>query len=196
MASPSRSSAARRQRYGCCRGVAIASFLLLCSIARAQDVMESPLKAAFIYNFAKFTEWPPDVMPAGAPFTACVLGDVSLREALERVVKGRQFSGRAILVSDVQLEGKLRSCHLLYISGTTAARVTSAIAAVGNAPVLTISDLDNFTQIGGMVQLFGENGQMHFNLNLAAARQARLMLSSKLIVLAAHVRGNPKSSSP
>jgi hypothetical protein len=185
--------ASRRRRSA---GCVVAAVLLLCSQGRAQDVMESSLKAAFIYNFAKFTEWPPDVLPATGSFTACVLGDTPLREALERTVKGRQFSGRAVVVSEVQLDGKLRSCHLLYVSGVTAARTTAIVVALGNAPVLTISDLDDFTQLGGIVQLFVESGQMRFDLNLAAARRGRLVLSSKLIVLAAHVRDNPKGAEP
>ena len=158
--------------------------------------MESSLKAAFIYNFAKFTEWPPDVLPATAAFTACVLGDAPLREALERTVKGRQFAGRAIVVSEVQLDAKLQSCHLLCVSGVSAARAAAIVVALGNAPVLTISDLDDFIQLGGMVQLFVENGRMRFGLNLAAAKQARLVLSSKLIVLAAHAHGDRDGTGP
>jgi hypothetical protein len=91
-------------------------FVLCVSSGRAQDVTESSLKAAFIYTFAKFTEWPEDVLPTTATFSACVLGDSQIRDALERTVKGRQFEGRGISVSQVQLEGKLRSCHLLYVS--------------------------------------------------------------------------------
>ena len=75
--------------------------------------------------------------------------------------------------------------------GLTGARTTAIVAALGNAPVLTISDLDDFTQLGGIVQLFVENGRMRFDLNLAAAKRGRLLLSSKLLVLAAHVRDDP-----
>ena len=183
----------RRRRSA---GLAVTGLLLLCAQGHAQDVMESSLKAAFIYNFAKFTEWPPDVLPAAGSFTACVLGDSPLREALERAVKGRQFSGRSVVVSEVQLDGTLRSCHLLYVAEVYSARAPAIVVALGNAPVLAISDLEDFTQVGGTVQLFVQNGRMRFDLNLAAARRGRLVLSSKLIVLAAHVRDTPHESVP
>ena len=173
----------------------LAAACLLCtSIGRAQDVTESSLKAAFIYSFAKFTEWPQDALPSTAIFSACVLGDRPIRDALERTVKGRLLFGRGISVSQVQLDGKLRSCHLLYVSGVTPAQLTAVVAALRGAPVLTISDIDDFVQQGGIAQMFVENGKMRFDLNLEVARRSRLDLSSKLLVLAAHVRETSKAA--
>jgi hypothetical protein len=174
--------------------VLTAAYLLCTSIVRAQDVTESSLKAAFIYSFAKFTEWPQEVLPSTAIFSACVLGDSPIRNALERTVKGRLLLGRGISVSQVQLDGKLRSCHLLYVSGVTAAQVTAVVAAVRGAPVLTISDVDDFVRQGGIAQMFVENGKMRFDLNLEVAKRSRLDLSSKLLVLAAHVREASKAA--
>jgi hypothetical protein len=175
------------------RTVAIlAAFVLVYAAAvRGQDVTEASLKAAFIYNFAKFTEWPQDA-PA-ATFNACVLGDNALREALERIVKGRQLSGRTISVAEVQPAGKLRACHLLYVSGAMPAQVAAVVAAVRGSPVLTISDADDFAQQGGIAQMFVESGKMRFDLNLEVAKRSRLQLSSKLLVLAAHVREGHKT---
>jgi hypothetical protein len=185
---------------GCRRGrrsaaaVLTAVFLLCTSIGRAQDVTEPSLKAAFIYNFAKFTEWPQDALPSTATFSACVLGDGPIRDALERTVKGRVLAGHGVSVSQVQLDGKLRSCHLLYVSGITPAQVTAIVAAVRGAPVLTISDVDDFVRHGGIAQVFVESGKMRFDLNLEVARRSGLELSSKLLVLAAHVRDGPKGA--
>jgi hypothetical protein len=172
--------------------VLAAACLLCTSTGRAQDVTESSLKAAFIYSFAKFTEWPQDALPSTAIFSACVLGDSPTRDALERTVKGRLLVGHSISVSQVQLNGELRSCHLLYVSGITLAQVRAVVAALRGAPVLTISDLDDFVRQGGIAQMFVENGKMRFDLNLEVARRSRLDLSSKLLVLAAHVRETPK----
>ena len=161
---------------------------LLCALAaHAQDVTEPSLKAAFVYNFAKFTEWPSDALPAAAPFTACVLGDGPVTEALERTVKGRLLSGRSVSVSRVTLDGPLRSCHLLYVSGVTAAQVSALVLVVKGAPVLTISDVDDFTPLGGIAHVFVENGRMRFELNLDRAKLSRLQLSSKLLTLASRV---------
>ena len=78
--------------------------------AAAQDVTEPALKAAFIYNFAKFTEWPADAMAAGAPFVLCVLGDAAVGDALERAVKGRVLAGHSMGVSQVAPDARpLRS---------------------------------------------------------------------------------------
>jgi hypothetical protein len=123
-----------------------------------------------------------------------VLGDGAIRDALERTVKGRLLSGRDISVSQVQLDGKLRSCHLLYVSGITPAQLTATVAALRGAPVLTISDADDFVRQGGIAQMFVENGKMRFDLNLEVARRSRLDLSSKLLVLAAHVHDGPKAA--
>jgi hypothetical protein len=80
----------------CAAAVVVAAFMLCASAGGAQDVTESSLKAAFIYNFAKFTEWPQDILPVTATFTACVLGDSPIRDALERAAKGHQVMGRGI----------------------------------------------------------------------------------------------------
>jgi hypothetical protein len=165
----------------------VAACLLFASVARPQDVTEPALKAAFVYNFAKFTEWPADVLPPTAPFSACVLGDDSVGDALARTVEGRQLGGHGISVSRVQLAGPLRACHLLYMSGITPAQITVIVTAVRGTPVLTISDSEDFPRLGGMAHVFVENGKMRFDLNLELARRARLQLSSKLLALAAHV---------
>jgi YfiR/HmsC-like len=184
----SRTASARGRRRA---GAVLTAFLLCASTGGAQDVTESSLKAAMIYNFAKFTDWPEDILPAAATFTACVLGDVTVRAALERNGKARQLSGRDVRVSQVELDGKLRSCNLLYVSGVTPAQVAAIVAAVQGAPVLTISDLDDFSRSGGIVHMFVESGNMRFDLNLEVAKRSRLQLSSKLLVLAAHVnQGN------
>jgi hypothetical protein len=184
---------ARRRR---CAGALLAALMLCAAIGHAQDVTEPSLKAAFIYNFAKFTDWPEDILPAHATFSACVLGDSPISDALERAVKGRQVSGRGVSVSQVQAEGKLRSCHLLYVSGVSPAQLAAIVAAVRGAPVLTISDIDDFSKLGGIAQMFVESGRLRFDLNLEVAKSSRLQLSSKLLVLAAHVHDGPKAARP
>jgi len=186
----SRTALGRVRRRG---GAVLAALLLCASTGGAQNVTESSLKAAFIYSFARFTEWPQDVLATTGPFTACVLGDSPIRDALERTVKDRQLSGRGVSVLLVQVDGNLRSCHLLYVSGVTPTQIAGIVAAVKGAPVLTISDVDSFAQQGGIAQMFVENGKMRFDLNLEVAKLSRLQLSSKLIVLAARVKDGTKS---
>jgi hypothetical protein len=174
----------------------LAAIVAGASISHAQDVTETSLRAAFIYNIAKFTEWPVDVLSAATPFAACVLGDTQVGDALERSVKGRQLAGRAVTVVRVPVGGPLRSCHLLYISGLRSAQVTAILATVGGAPVLTIGDVDDFARIGGIAHVFVENGTMRFDIDLGLARRSRLQLSSRLLVLAVHVHDGPGPAQP
>ena len=153
--------------------------------AAAQDVTEPALKAAFIYNFAKFTEWPADAVATGAPLVLCVLGDAAIGDALERVVKGRTLAGHSMSVSQAPADGRrLEACHIAYVSGVTASQAAEVVAGVRDAPVLTISDVEGFTKLGGIAQLFFEHGQLRFDVKLASAKRSRLQISSKLLALA------------
>jgi hypothetical protein len=163
--------------------LSIALLLLLQVVAIAQDVTEPALKAAYIYNFAKFTEWP-GTAPAAGPFVMCVLGDVAVGEALERAVVGRALAGRPIVTSRVIPSDPKRACHLLYVSGLSVAQAGSVVADLHELPVLTISDIEGFTDVGGIAQLFFEHGQLRFRIQLDPAKRARLQISSRLLILA------------
>jgi hypothetical protein len=164
---------------------ALAILLLTPLPAAAQDVTEPALKAAFIYNFAKFTEWPADAMATGAPLILCVLGDAAIGGALERAVRGQTLAGHSIGVTQAASDGRPpKGCHIAYVSGVTASQAAEIIAGLGDAPVLTISDVDGFTRLGGIAQFFFENGQLSFAVQLASARRARLQISSNLLALA------------
>jgi hypothetical protein len=162
--------------------VTVAIVLMMRAPGLAQNVTEPALKAAFIYNFARFTTWP-DGWPASEPFVICVLGD-AVADALERVVKGRQFGVHPIAVSRATPAGPHRTCHLLYITGIQSSQAAQMVAGLRDAPVLTISDLEGFNDGGGMAQLFFDRGQLRFSISLDPVKRARLQLSSKLIVLA------------
>jgi len=164
---------------------AITILLLTPMPAAAQGVTEAVLKAAFIYTFAKFTEWPADAMRAGEPLLFCVVGDAAIREALARAVKGRTLAGRIMEVPQSAPDGPSRGgCHILYLSGATASQAATLVAGLRDSPVLTISDLEGFTQLGGIAQFFFDRGQLRFNVDAESARRARLRISSRLLGLA------------
>jgi hypothetical protein len=178
------------------RAGAVLAALLLCNrAARPQDVTEQALKAALVYNFAKFTEWPEDALRATASFTACALGD-DAADALTHTLKDRLLLGRGINVLRIKVGGPVRSCHLLYVSGVTGAETAALVTAVRGAPVLTISDEENFARLGGIAYVFVENGRWRFDVNLDVARRARLQLSSKMLALAAHILDRPVVPQP
>ena len=157
--------------------------------AAPQDVTEPNLKAAYIYNFARFTEWPADAMAARAPMVLCVLGDTAIGGALEQAVQGRAVAGHSLGVSQIATDGRsLTACHIAYVSGMTTSQAAKVVAGLGDAPVLTISDVEGFTQLGGIAQFFFEHGQLRFDVQLASAKRARLQISSKLLVLARTIK--------
>lgn len=166
------------------RCVTIAAFLLPQLPAFAQDVTEPALKAAFIYNFAKFTEWPANAVPPAGPFMICVVGDAAVGDALERVVTAHLLAGRAMAVSNVAPAGPWGVCQILYVSGVPAAQVARLVAGLRDLPVLTISDIEGFAQLGGIAQLFFEHGLLRFSIRDEFAKRARLQISSRVLALA------------
>ncbi len=161
--------------------------------ADAQDVTEVGLKGAFLFNFARFTEWPSDSLPADSTVSACVLGDPAVGDAFARQVKGKQLGGRAVAVTIVDSDSPLPVCHLLYLSGVSRARVGAIVSSLRESPVLTVSDGEEFTKRGGIIQFFVESGKMRFRINARSAKRARLLLSSKLLALAEVVDEEPTS---
>ena len=159
----------------------LAVTLLTPGTTGAQDLTSSELKAAFIYNFIKFTEWPV-APPAADPFVICVIGDAAVGEAVEALTKGRDVDGRPI-VARVTSARPTPACRVLYVSGATLDDVSRAIAGLQDSPVLTISDVAGFTQAGGIAQFLFERGQLRFSIKAEAVQRSGLKMSSKLLIL-------------
>ena len=166
-------------------GAAVAALLLLRVLpAPAQEVTGPALKASYIHNFVTFTKWPTDAFAGtAAASTFCVLGDSAVAEALERAVKGRLHAGHPIAVSRVTATASLRGCSVLYLSSVPAPQAVQILASIRDLPVLTISDMEGFAELGGIVQLFYARGSLLFNVRVEPAKRARLELSSRLIIL-------------
>jgi hypothetical protein len=164
--------------------VTFAVLLLVGTLTSAQDVPEPTLKAAFIYNFALFTEWPASVVAVAEPLAFCVIGDPAVGDALKQVVKGRLLAGRNLGVLQVTSIGPPRGCHVVYLSGVTVAQAAQLVAGVRDEPVLTMSDLEGFTDRGGIAECFFEHGKLRFRVRLESVTRARLQISSRLLALA------------
>jgi hypothetical protein len=149
----------------------------------AQAVTQPALRAAFLYNFAKFTEWPGDVTTS-SPLTLCVLDDSAVEGALSELVGTGPINGRAVAISRGLTGARLRACHLLYVGDTNTARTAAILDELRGAPVLTVSDGVEFIRSGGIIGLIVEEGRMRFAINPAAAHRAGLRLSSRLLQLA------------
>lgn len=144
----------------------------------------STLKAAFIYNFAKFTVWPPEVLVPGQRLVFCVIGDDGVTEALEQTVRGRMADGHELAVQAMKPDGVAGACHVLYASGLDSKRWAQLAVALRGTSVFTVGDGDSIGQWSAVAHLIQENDRMRFTINAAAADRARLQLSSKLLSLA------------
>jgi hypothetical protein len=157
--------------------------------AVAEGVSTPALKAAFLFNFVKFTEWPDGV--SGAPMLFCVLGDDQVEASLEQTVKNSPSSGRDDKVKRVHADSPVQDCHLLYISSTAAKESVALLKALGTLPTLTVSDLPDFAKSAGILNFIVEDQKMRFVINTDAADRARLRISSKLLGLAKIVKDQP-----
>ena len=153
---------------------------------RGQTVTQPALKAAFLYNFAKFAEWPTDPASTG-PLILCVIDDIAVDDALSQLARGSVVNGRPVEVQRAAHD-HLRECHLAYFGGTDANGAIALLDEIKGAPVLTVSDGEQFARRGGVIGLFVEDGKMRFAVNAAAAQRGGVRLSSRLLTLAKLVK--------
>jgi hypothetical protein len=155
---------------------------------RAQSVSDVDMKVALLYNFAKFVDWPPDALPAGAPVTFCIIGDQELRSALGAAAKGRSINGHDVAIVDVANDGAIDRCTVVYAPRTNAAGIQSLLKAAAGAPVLTVSDQERFAERGGVANFYRDGDRLRFAVNVEVARRQRLGINSRLLALAAIVK--------
>ena len=158
-----------------------------------QAVTQPALKAAFLYNFAKFAEWPGDTASSG-PLTLCVVDDSAVEDALSQLVRGSVVNGRPVTVQRMGHD-RLRGCHLAYFGGADVDRAIAMLDEIKGAPILTVSDGEQFARMGGVIGLFLEDGKMRFAVNADAAQRGGVRLSSRLLSLAKLVK-DPRHVQP
>lgn len=140
------------------------------------------VKAAFLYNFAKFTEWP--ALPPGLPIVFCVVGDEGIAAALAQTVRGQNVNDHPLDVARPRDSATWRVCQLLFIAEAEARRSAGGLSRITTLPVLTVSDGKGFIEAGGIIELYVESGRMRFAINAKAADLRGLRLSSRLLGLA------------
>ncbi len=159
------------------------------SVAYAQGYNETEVKAAFLYHFTSYIEYPPGAFAGpSAPFVIGVLGKTGITDALQQAVKGKSVKGRAILVKEVSISQEMRECHIVFVSDAEARSLPRILEILGDSPVLLVGESENFAAKGGMIGFFVEQKRVRFEINLEAVRRAHLTISSKLLSLARIVR--------
>ena len=154
--------------------------------AGADAAPDVAVKAALLYNFAKFAEWP--ALLSGAPIAFCVVSDDGIAAALVETVRGQNINGHTLDVSRPQDSATWRVCHLLFIADAETRRSAVGLGGVKTLPILTVSDGKGFAQADGVIELYVEGGRMRFAINVDAVERAGLRLSSRLLGLAKVVR--------
>lgn len=153
-------------------------------VAQTQNGPDALLKAVFIYNFAKFTEWPKETWVSdNSPLIFCVVGTDELADELGQL-GGKPIHGRSVIVRRLNGEQISERCNVLYVADLPEERLDSLIRSIGDRPILTVSQQAKFVKAGGVIQLYREDGRIRFIVNLAAARSAGLTISSRLLRLA------------
>jgi hypothetical protein len=147
---------------------------------------EYQVKAAFLYNFLKFVEWPADGL--NSPTTICVgiLGRDPFDDALESV-KGKSAKGRKVVVVHFRTLEEVKGCDLLFICASEKGRLGQILKHAHNSRMLTVADQDGFCEAGGMINLVFVKSRVGFEVNVAAATRAKLRISSQLLKLARNV---------
>lgn len=163
--------------------------LLLPGLASAQ-APEYDLKAAFLFNFAKFVEWPESAFAGErAPLTLCVHGEDPFGSTLDEVVQGERVGERSLLVQRPDSLDDLGGCHVLFVSRSEKERLGELMAQVQGKPVLTVADMDGFLRAGGVINFILESGKVRFLIDQEAAKRSGLAISSKLMRLAVNTGG-------
>jgi hypothetical protein len=160
---------------------------IFCPAAAAQEVAvpEYKVKAAFLYNFAKLTEWPTNTFPdAAAPLTIGVLGKDPFGTALKKITRDKKILGRPVTVVNFQRLDQVKDCQLLFIAASEKSRLPAILTRLAGQPILTVGDTDRFAHQGGIIGLNRQGVEIRFEINREAAAQGGLTLSSKLLRLA------------
>ncbi|MBD9362178.1 YfiR family protein [Methylomonas sp. EbB] len=155
----------------------------------AASLSEAQIKAAYLYNFAKFVEWPAEVLPPGADILLCVVGSSVLDSELQ-ALDGRKAGERTLrFVQHNYTDPDLTTCHLLFLGSSEKSHFVVTLKALRDAPVLTLSDIDDFAEKGGGISLLFRENKVVFEVNLEPIRNARLHLPGQLLNIAAIVYG-------
>jgi len=159
----------------------------LSGLAQESSPTEYQIKAAFLYNFAKFVEWPPQAFAdAQSPIVIGVLGKNVFDDNLEKIIHGKTVNNRPFLFKELHTATEATNCHILFISVSEKEKLPKILESLRGTSVLTVSESDQFIASGGMINFVIEDQKVHFQINDKAAKKAGLKISSKLLSLAAH----------
>ncbi|HVR24047.1 MAG TPA: YfiR family protein [Candidatus Polarisedimenticolia bacterium] len=181
-------------RRACLKAIAIAWALLTIPglYAQGSKPTDFQVEAAYLYNFGRFVEWPTKIAPTrGDAFTVCVLGKDPFGPALDVTLAGETIDGKRVVAKRISGPQESGNCQILFLSLAEDGRLNKIIETVDKQAILTVSDMPQFAERGGMIQFVLEGSRVRFEVNLTATQRAGLKLSSELLKVATAVRSKP-----
>jgi hypothetical protein len=174
-------------------GAALSILLGIYPSAIQDRPVEYQVKAAFLYNFAKFIEWPNRAFPArDSAFTIC-LADDPFHGAVERAIQGETWNDRSLVVKQIDSGSDVPGCQVVYISQSATQKGMEILMAAANGPILTVGERADFIAAGGIIRFTESGRRIRFEINPDAADRASLRVSSRLLRLADIVRPPTKA---
>jgi hypothetical protein len=166
-------------------------FLSVHASTQPRPTGEYQLKAAFIYNFIRFIDWPSGSFGGGeSPFVIGVLSDDVISAHINELVRGEKLGSRPIVVRKFSNPAEISQCHILFIGGQDVSQMKSLIHGMNRRGILTVSDAPNFAKMGGIVRFYKEANKLRLQINVDEAKISELTISSKLLSLSNIYKAN------
>jgi hypothetical protein len=175
-------------------------FSLLCLVPSGNlppnsTAEEYSVKAAFLYHFAQFVEWPPETFKdPDVPLVYCTIGEDPFRGSLEAALNGKTISARPLHVRHLKQPSELQGCHVVFLGEKEKRLFSTVLELLKGSPVLIVGESEHFVQDGGTIGFSLEENKIRFEINLEVAEKARLKISSRLLALAKSVLGGTRGT--
>jgi hypothetical protein len=148
----------------------------------ATPATEYQVKAAYLFNFGQFVEWPAQAYDSpNAPFVIGVVGEDPFGNTLDEAIAGESLGGHPLIVRRFKTPRDISACNILFIGRSEAARLEETLKALQGRSVLTVTDITGAERRGAIIVLVNENNRVRMRINVAAARASNLVISSKLL---------------
>jgi hypothetical protein len=154
--------------------------------------LERSIKAAFVFKFAGFVEWPAEALPPESPIRIGVMGEEAIVQEIREAASGRTVEGRRVLAKRVAVGDTLEGVHILFMRDPAFREMADQIAGLKPDPMLIVTESSGALERGSIINFAVDDGRVRFDLSLEAAERRGLRLSSRLITVARKVLGAPR----
>jgi hypothetical protein len=156
-------------------------------LAQRAEASEASVKAAFLYKFAGYVEWPPDALAAGAPFTIGVIGSDAVASELAQIVPGRSVAGHPVELKRLEEGEAPKGLQLLFVGGPNPGHEAATIAAAQKGGALVVTESDKGLAAGAAINFVAANEHVGFEVSLDSAQRSGLRISSRMLAVARRV---------